>query len=173
MNREEINIKKLIKQIIIILVIFAFLFLALYIIYVLTMIDKTKYEGISQSQKVVKDEKVLNKIFERYEFVEEKTYHIFYGKNNEDEYLYVFVPKEDINNPSKWTNLLADQVVNQDKVKSTYQKDCNECDFKHIKPAMIDDTAVWELAYYDNNNIYYLDYINMETNERLERLRLK
>ncbi|HLR65125.1 MAG TPA: DUF5590 domain-containing protein [Pseudogracilibacillus sp.] len=172
MNQNEVNVRSLVKKIITILIIFAILFLLLYIVYFFTIIDQSKYNEIGKSQALVKEEAYLESIFERYEFVEEETYHIFYGKNNDDEYTYVFVPLKERGDHEQWTVTRAEDI---NKVKAVEEKILNECDscqLKYSKPAIIDDTPLWEIAYYEND-VYTLDYIEMESNERFERLRMK
>src|SRR5699024_12368421 len=103
MNQNEVNVRSLVKKIITILIIFAILFLLLYIVYFFTIIDQSKYNEIGKSKALVKEEAYLDSIFERYEFVEDETYHIFYGENNDDEYTYVFDPLKEYGDRALWT----------------------------------------------------------------------
>src|SRR5699024_12402974 len=113
-------------------------------------------------------------IYEMYTFKYVILYHIAYGKSDDNESLIDFVTKtiakkdkekeKDKKQEKNERNKADDEemkdiitvkgsdMLSKEDIEAKWKEECDQCTLKSSAPAMIDDTPLWELTYFDSNN---------------------
>ena len=161
------NVKKLI-----------FLLLGIFILAILVCaavilrnIDHSKVEDSEEVIQLVKDETPVEKVTSLDYFADEETYDIIYGKDSKDNKYLIFNPSGN-RKKDNLTVLNLKDVLSKEKIEKNWQSNCERCKLKRSSPAMLEDKALWELAYLDEKERYVMEYISLKDGSTFEQLRL-
>jgi len=140
-----------------------------YSIHIYQTINTTKNSELNKTKTTLINDNVMAEINEMYDFHDEKSYHIFKGKNNDGIEQFVFVSLDDDN---KQIIIDVDDTISKQQAIDKSTKDCQQCKVVKTNPAMIGNLSLWEIIYYDDNERYVINYISMKNGQQIEQLRL-
>ncbi len=171
MNRSNINPYKVILLVIIgmVLIIVGLFF------YNFSQIEKKRNAVFDASEKLVMNETDIEDISNKYVSQEKKLYHIFIGKNKEDEELISFIHLKKENKPSKKDikTYKTAEFISENEILDIWSQTCNQCELIKIQPAIIEENILWEITYNDADDRYVFDYYLMTDGKQYEELKLK
>lgn len=171
MNRSNINPYKVILLVIIgiVLIVVGLFF------YNFSQIEKKRNAVFDASEKLVMNETDIEEISSKYVYQEKKLYHIFIGKNKEEEELISFIDLKQENKPSKKDikTYKTDEFISENEILDRWAQTCNQCELVKIQPAIIEGNILWEITYNDVDDRYVFDYYLMTDGKQYEELKLK
>src|SRR5699024_2081540 len=109
------QIVQLRNKLIIIFVVFALIVLCMFAIYYYVVIEKSTFQNLNYTTKAVENSEILKEIDEVHQFYEEKGYHIFQGKDEDNEAVYLFVPVESKKKSKEWKTVYQSDTVSREK----------------------------------------------------------
>lgn len=172
MNKGTITKNDNVKTIFIIALIVLFLLLIgviYYGIHLYQIINTSKNSDLNKTKVTLINDNVMAEINEMYDFHDEKSYHIFKGKNDEGIEQFIFVSLDD---NKKQIIVDLDETISKQQAIGYSTKDCQHCNVVKVNPAMIGNLSLWEVIYYDDKERYVIDYISMKSGEQIEQIRL-
>lgn len=134
------------------------------------ILDK-KTEGFNETKKVILDQTSITQIIEIERYHGEQPYHIIYGKTENGEERIIFYPLK--GKRKNITSIPEKDILSKEEIISLWSNHCNRCKLINITPGIINEHVVWELTYYDQNNLYYIDYMSINDGSVYEQYRLK
>lgn len=130
--------------------------------------SKTRNFSVAE-ERVIQDTDV-NEIINTHRYQGDSLYTIVTGITENDEKVYVFVPE---NTKEELVVVDHNEMVPEDSVLETWQKDCANCELIHIIPGMIKNDPVWEITYVDETDRYVLSYVSIYDGSQYEEFRFK
>lgn len=137
-------------------------------LYVSVMQEKTS--GYSQAEKRALDETTITEIDEVQRYHGEEAYHVVSGFDEKDHPLFAFVP---FDNEHEIITVEQPDTYTKDRIEREWKEQCSTCLLTSITPALIEDTAVWEINFRTNKDTYLYEYISMKDGSLFEQLRFK
>ncbi|WP_197046603.1 cell wall elongation regulator TseB-like domain-containing protein [Oceanobacillus salinisoli] len=125
--------------------------------------DKTKENIIKQTS--------ITEVSNIQLFHGDEAYHVVYGKNEENEEKIIFYPLE--GTEKIITTVNTSEIISKEEIYSRWNAACENCDLVKITPALIEDSILWEITYYDEDNRYGLDYLSIYDGSTYEQFRFK
>src|SRR5699024_8725799 len=173
------------KRFITLLIVMLILIIAIYGFYTYKQIKASKTTGFEASTQIILEETEIAEIDEMYAFQHDVLYHIAYGKSDDNERLIAFVPKtvpkkdkekendekqekkeknddDDDKEMKDIINVDGSDMLSKEDIEVNWHKDCDQCTLKSSGPAMIDDTPLWELTYFDADDRFVMEYRQLE-----------
>src|SRR5690625_3063660 len=132
---------------------------------------QNREEQFEQSKSYILSNKYIKEIKHAEALHELESYHIFFGKNVDEEDVIVFLPGSF--DEDHIVVLKQKDIIKEQKALETIAKQCSQCQNINIKPGMINGNPLWEITYFDEHKRYNMDYISMIDGSRYERLQLK
>lgn len=129
-----------------------------------------KESGYAQSEKEVLAETSLKKIDAKYKYYGEENYHIFFGTTEDKQKQVVFYPLDD-EEDHDITTLDQSDILTEEDIKQEWKKDCQSCTLMKVRPAMDEETPLWELTYKDEDERLMLTYFSIEDGSDYETYR--
>lgn len=171
MKRSTVSAKKRKIGLIFLGLFLMFVVIILYGFYLYFLTIKEKKNELKDSEIYVLENQLLAEIEQKEVFYEKETAHIFFGvtEDKEDAIVFVLNPFQDV----EVFKVLRKHIIDEHKAMSIIIEECSSCYDFYVKPAMINNRALWEVTYRDEKERYNLDYISMEDGSRYERLQLK
>lgn len=182
------------KRLIALLIVILLIIVAIYGFYTYKKIKASKTSGFEASTQIILDETEIAEIDEMYAFQHDILYHIAYGKSDDNESLIAFVPKsiakkdkEKENDEKQEKNerneaddeemkdiitVKGSDMLSKENIEAKWKEECDQCTLKSSAPAMIDDTPLWELTYFDPNNRFVMEYRQLEDGDVYEQLKM-
>src|SRR5699024_1522284 len=153
-----------------------------------------KQEKNERNKEEDEERKEKDKINKIYVFQNNIIYYIAYGKSDDNESLIAFVPKsiakkdkEKENDEKQEKNernkaddeemkdiitVKGSDMLSKENIEAKWKEECDQCTLKSSAPAMIDDTPLWELTYFDSNNRFVMEYRQLEDGDVYEQLKM-
>jgi len=141
----------------------------IYGIFLYSDLYESKTKGFDETNEQILNQTAITEIDKIEKFNGAKSYHVIYGKNENEEEKIIFYPLE--GNEKNLTTVDASETISQEQILQLWNEECESCDFVAISPAIIDDEVLWEIAYKDDQNRYVLDFFSMYDASRYEQHR--
>lgn len=129
-----------------------------------------KKAGFAESTEKVLADTSLNEIDAKYKYFGEDNYHIYFGSTEDQEEKVVFFPLDEEN---EITTLDQSDIISKEDVKEQWKKECESCKLMKVRPAMDEETPLWELTYKDTTGRLVLDYVSFKDGSDYEAYRFK
>lgn len=137
-------------------------------LYVTLMNEKTN--GYNKAERRTLDETNITEIKNVERFHGEEAYFVVSGLDKDKQALFAFVPFEDEHDI---ITIEQPETFTKDKIKRDWEEKCTSCALTSITPALVEDTAVWEINFRTNKDTYIYEYISMDDGSLFEQLRFK
>lgn len=147
-----------------------FILLLLVIGYIYVTVMQEKESGYDQARKKALVETNMTEIEEVERFHGEESYFVVSGIDDEKNLLLAYVPFE---NKQEIITVEQPETFTKDKIESDWRERCSSCPLTSITPAILDETAVWEINFRTNKDTYIYEYISMEDGSLFEQLRFE
>lgn len=147
------------------------LIVLVYFIYTYNAIQQSKQSGFAKTKSDVLKQTELVEIDHVERFQEIDEYHIVFGKTEENEEQIVFVPKT--NEDEELTIVNLTDIISKEEIEKQWLSQCKQCKLISIKPAILNQTPLWELTYYDDSNRYVFDYVSLYDGSDFEKIRFQ
>jgi len=131
----------------------------------------SKTAGFHSTKEHIINQTSIVEIFDVELFHGAEAYHVVYGINDQDEEKIIFLPLE--GKERSITTVDVSSILSKEQVVDVWQSECNTCTFIDVAPALIDEKALWEIAYRNEQNSYALAYYAMDDAAKYEQLLFK
>lgn len=143
----------------------------IYSIFLYKSIQSNKMKGFEDSKQIVLNETNVVEIDDIILSHSEQAYHVIIGQTKDKERKIVFVPQDETN--EKLTIVNQQEIVSAQSVQQEWRKQCGECEFLKLIPAIVENEPMWELTYIDNNGRYIIDYLSIYDGTIYEQYRFR
>ena len=137
-----------------------------YIIY--NDLMQQKESGYDKSTKHVLAETPLTKIDTKYKYHGKDNYHVFLGTTDDKHKKLVFFP---LDKEKDLTILDQSEIMDEQDIKDQWKNQCQSCTLMKVRPAMDDETPLWEITYKDDQDRLIMEYVSMEDGSDYEQYR--
>lgn len=159
------------KNFILLLISLAILVVIIFVLIVYVYFDHSKVDDEDAVIGFIKDASDIENITRLDYFTDEETYDIVYGTDANDQ-SYIAMNPSGNEDEEKLTVIKQDDVISKDRIEEDWQSNCDGCTLKKSGPAIIDEEALWELTYLDQEEKYIMEYISLEDGSTYEKFRL-
>lgn len=159
------------KKIIGIFFVIICILLITYLFFFYRYIENSKIVNADELSAFILNETNITEINEMYHFAGDKTYDIVYGHDDKNKKWILFNP-ENNNNENELIRYPLEELLSQEQIEQSWQKECEGCTLKKSNPAIINNNPLWELTYMDQNEGYVMEYISLKDGSTYEKLRL-
>lgn len=152
-------------------IIFIILFISvlIYAIFLYMDLNEKRTAGFDDTRREVLNQTAITEISNIESFNGEASYHVVSGIDTEGEEKLIFYPLE--GNEKTITTIDYEDITPKSAIINEWQANCNSCELINVSPALVDDEALWELTYYDENDLYVFEYVSIYDASPYEEIR--
>ncbi|WP_249871844.1 cell wall elongation regulator TseB-like domain-containing protein [Oceanobacillus saliphilus] len=143
----------------------------IYAVYLYNELYDNKTAGFDETSRQILNQTAITEIGKMDQYNGSESYHILYGKNDENEEKLIFYPLE--GTEKELTTIDRSEIISEEEILSLWQSQCNGCEFVKINPALENNEPLWEIKYNDMNNRYVMDYVSIYDGSLVEQYRFK
>lgn len=134
-------------------------------------IINTKEMNFEETNRVIINQTPIVKVENIELYHGDEAYHIVYGVNENEEKLVIFYPLE--GKEKNITTIKQSEMFPEERLYNQWLSSCVNCELINISPAIKEDTILWEITYYDENDYYVLHYFSIKDGSSYEKFRFK
>src|SRR5699024_3765118 len=131
---------------------------AIYSVFLYKTIQKNKLAGFAEAEEQVLRETELTVIDDIHRFHGEDTFHILFGTTKKVR-KEITIPKPQVNDKT-FTLKDESEIIQKETILNKWHNQCQGCELKKIRSAMIDGKPLWEVTHVDKSRRYTCDYLS-------------